>query len=291
MRIRTLLSVIGILCVAAVSAQAYRLAFSDPPGTERNYKADITMKGSADVLGISVPLGSTVTMTMAEKVLTKNADGTSSISFAVKDGKMMATAQMPGDDDPTTKTQPLNFSMTYNRTPAGKVSNLKMIATPGGGADLLSAGMGNEVQYPGQGVQFPDKELNIGDAWDTNQQIEPFPGVKVTMKQTNTLTGVKTINGKTFLLISSDLSATAKDVKVNMTLPGTTGTGASDAQQLTLGMTITGSSTAQFNAQAGELGDENFTLNIDLNMQVGGADVGVNSKMTMTATGKMLRVK
>ena len=293
MRIRTLLSLVGILCVAAVSAHAYRLAFSDPQGAVRNYKADMTMKGTANVLGITAPLSSTISMTMTEKVLTKNADGTSSISFAVKNGKMVASTTIPGDDDATTKTQPLAFSMTYDRTPLGKVTNLKMIATPGGGADLLGAGMSGQVQYPGQGVQFPDKDLNIGDSWDTTQQIEPMPGLKVNMTQTNTLTATRVVNGKTLLVITSTFTADAKNAHVNVPLPAGNGVGDNKATQaLTLDMTISGTSTALFDPQAGELGDDNFTLNISMNMQIGDAEAGgVNSTMTMTATGKMLRTK
>ena len=71
----------------ALAAQAYRLQYKDTVGATRTYLASFVMSGTTTSNGHVVPINMTMTMCMTEKVISTNADQTSTIASEVKDGK------------------------------------------------------------------------------------------------------------------------------------------------------------------------------------------------------------
>ena len=278
MRIRTLLCLVTMLILTALSAQAYRLQFKDTAGATRNYAMTVNTKGTMSVMGMSMPLTSVTTMTAVEKVLNVK-NGSASVSYEIKDGKIKVTiAGIPGEDEPQTVDQPMpGFTMTYDRTPLGKVSNVKMtgeITNMLGGFDPSSS------QYPGQGLEFPDKDLKAGDTWTGQQSLEVAPGSTVDMKAKYTLTGTKVVEGKTYLVLTCDITASAP--KITITQPENKDQPA-EAQPAITGLTLKGKATTLFDEAAGEIFSETFTMDVSMNLAGGIGEAGA-VKMTMDGT-------
>ena len=275
MRMRVLFTMVGLLGLAALSAQAYRLQFKDPQDAMRTLKGTMHMKGTMDM---------TMNMTTVEKVLAANADGTATISYAIKDGKVVITMTAPGETTPKTIEQPFpTFGMSFKRTAVGKISDLKMTGDIDPKLKQQLDTISSQLQYPGQGMVFPDKELNIGDSWDGTQSFALLPGSKMDLKVKYTLTGTKEVNGKTYLVLTSDIDAKAKDLA--MKVPGEAG--AADTK-LKMTMNIIGTGTTLYDVNAGEMGDVTFKMNTDMSVVSEGSD-GMSMKMKMIMDGQMVR--
>jgi len=237
-----------------------------------------------DMMGMSIPMDMTMNMTTVEKVLAANADGTATISYAIKDGKVVITMTAPGETTPKTIEQPFpTFGMSFKRTAVGKISDLKMTGDIDPKLKQQLDTISSQLQYPGQGMVFPDKELNIGDSWDGTQSFALLPGSKMDLKVKYTLTGTKEVNGKTYLVLTSDIDAKAKDLA--MKVPGEAG--AADTK-LKMTMNIIGTGTTLYDVNAGEMGDVTFKMNTDMSVVSEGSD-GMSMKMKMIMDGQMVR--
>ena len=287
MRMRTLFTMVCLLGLAAVSAQAYRLQFKDPQGAERNYKMAMHMKGTVDTMGMTVPMDMTMGMKSAEKVHAVNANGTSSIDSDVKDGTVKMVMSIPGGDKPQTIEQAIPaFGMSFDRAASGKMTNIKMTGDLDPKLKKQVDSINSQLQYPGQAMIFPDKELQIGDSWDGTQTFSLLPGAKMEIKVKYTLTGTKEVNGKTYLVLTSDINANIKDMTMDMSADG--GAANTTKTQLKITMNMVGSGTSLFDADAGEMGDTTFKMKVDANMTSGGAS-GMTMTMKMTMDGQMVR--
>ena len=282
MRIRTLFILCVLLGLTSLAAQAYRPQFKDAQGTVRTYKSNMHMKGTSDVMGMTIPVDSTVTMTSLEKVLAKNAAAASTLSYTVKEGKVKATVSVPGLDEDETVDQALpSFNMTYTRTPSGRVTSVKSTGQ-------LDPNMGQMTpidimsDYPGQGLEFPNKELKVGDTWDGVQSFTLAGGATVHFKVKYTLTGVKDVNGASCLLVTSDINVKANNLAVQLTGIG------GNAAKVTVSMVITGTETMLFDQTAGEIAGTDSDLNIDVNMTSDSGEVP-NIKMKLKMDGDMTR--
>lgn len=283
MRIRSLMAMAALLMLATLSAHAFRLQFKDNAGDERTYAATMSMKGAMDMMGMSMPMTTTSSFTAIEKVLAVK-DSVATVSYEVKDGKSVTEIIGMGDEDPQTVEQPIpGFTLTYNRTPQGRVSNIKMTgeatALLGGFSDMMN----NQMQYPGQGLEFPDKELKAGDTWTGKQEMELFPGSKLTINAKYTLVGTRAVKGKTFLVVKCDLDAKMANAKIK-----TPATEAEAAIDITLGMALKGTGETLFDEANGSLYETDTNMNIVVD--ISNSTIGTG-KMTAKMESKVTRTK
>jgi hypothetical protein len=202
----------------------------------------------------------------------------------LKNGKVIARVTPPGEDQEQKIEQAMPlFTINYDRTPLGHVTNVKVSGLPSDQSDL----MGAQAQYPGQGLEFPDRDLKIGDSWDGKQALSLVTGSTIDIKVKYTLTGTKVVNGTTYLVLRSDINT--KVNKMPIAMPAADGAG-SDGQKATADMTITGSVTELFDEAAGQIGNSTLNLNVDMTMSAAGGDAaGMNLAMKMKIDGEMVR--
>ena len=140
MRVGLFFSLLCVLGVSSLSAQAYRLQFKDAEGAKRVYATHVDLTGNVTMGSVSSPINSTMTMTAFEQINTVK-NGASSVLYEVKDGKVsVKVPNLAGDEStgaPLSIDQQVpDFSMAFNRTPLGKISNLHV---NGGSGDLIGA--------------------------------------------------------------------------------------------------------------------------------------------------------
>ncbi len=209
MRIWSLFCLVCLLGMSCLSAQAHRLQFKDAEGTKRVYNTQVGLTGNVTMGSISTPIDSTMTMTAFE-LINAVKDGKSSVTYQVKDGKV--SVKLPnltgGDGAPQSIEQQVpDFSMVFERTPLGQISNLHV----SGEANNMLGGPPNELNNqlinPEQGLQFPDKELQPGDTWNCTTTVPLGGDSKLAVTANYTLVGTKVAdNGKTYLQIDVDLT-------------------------------------------------------------------------------------
>jgi len=275
------LMVLGIVCT--LTAQAYRIAFNDTVGMTRTYKTDLTINGNAETLGISAPLTATLTKVTQEKV-TAVDNGKAAIATTDKSGNIhVKISGLSGGDDPQTLDEKLpSFSIAYNRTPQGKVSDIKVTGDSpqllGGPADSAL----NLTQYPGDGIAFPAGDVAIGDTWTGKDTLDVGSGNTIEVTINYTLKGTKIIDGKTYLVITADIDTTVSKLTMKIASLGDT--------TMTLSMTIKGTATTFFDEKAGEIFKETYNLASVVNV-VGDDQTPVTAKMNLTIKGSMVKAK
>jgi len=275
MRIRALVMMLA-LALAALSAQGYTLQFKDSAGAARAYRSQMTITGVMSGAGLSLPLNATVDMTLLEKVLGVK-DQVAAVSFGLQQGTMhLKVSGLPGEEEEQTIDQALPvFTFLFNRTPRGKVSNVK---TQGeiaslflGSADALVTPMSS----PDRGLEFPAGELKIGDTWQ-GSQTALAGNAETRVTALYTLAGTQVVNGKTYLKINCDTTVSVPD----------TGMNADDDTEMAMNVILKGQSTTLFDEAAGEPFRTSFTMSGTLNM-TGAETMGIEVKTTLNIAGSM----
>ncbi|OPZ82349.1 MAG: hypothetical protein BWY76_02744 [bacterium ADurb.Bin429] len=176
--------------------------------------------------------------------------------------------------------------MTYDRTPLGKMSNLKM---SGEGAETLkqmqSMGMNqNFMSQFGQGFEFPNRDLQVGDTWKVTQPFEVMPGMKMDLTALFKMMGTKTIDNRGLLQIDTDMSLAMPKAE----LKGPDGA----SLGMTMAMQMTAKATTYFDEAAGAMYGASFAGTINMQMASAGGENGAQSMTgTMTISGTMKQVK
>ncbi|HOS43221.1 MAG TPA: hypothetical protein PK794_05965 [Armatimonadota bacterium] len=275
--------VLAMLVVgSALAAQAARLQYKDAAGTVRTYQATYDITGQFTLPGGgAMPLRMAMRFTVREKVIAVKADGTAAISSEMTDGTMKMTVL--GEE------QELPFPsvlMTYDRTPLGKMTNLKM---SGEGAETMKQmqNMGlnqNFMSQFGQGFEFPNRELQVGDTWKVTQPFEVMPGMKMDLTALFKMIGAKTVDNRNLLQIDTDMSLAMPQAE----LKGPDGA----PLGMTMAMQMTAKATSYFDEAAGALYGANFSGTINMQMAGKGGEAGAqNMHGTMTISGTMKQVK
>jgi hypothetical protein len=266
----------------AALAQAYTLQFKDAAGTTRTYKSQFTITGTMSGAGMNLPIEAAVEMALVEKVLGVQ-NQVSSVSYGAQNGMMhVKVSGMPGDEEEQTIDQEMpGFTFTYNRTPQGKVSNVK---TSGDITNLLLGSadtLVNPTETPGQGLEFPAGDVKIGDTWSGSQTaLVGAAQAKVTAKYT--LAGTEVVNGKTYLKITCDTTVSIPQATLN---PG-------DQQQqnpVALVVNLKGRATTLFDQAAGEPFRTTFALAGTMTMN-GPETMGMEINTALTVNGTMEKV-
>jgi len=280
MRIRSLVLVLAL--GLATLAQVYSLQFKDAAGTTRTYQSQFTITGTMSGAGMNLPIEAAVEMALVEKVLGVQ-NQVSSVSYGSQGGTMhVKVSGLPGDEEEQTIDQAMpGFIFTFNRTPQGKVTNVK---TKGditnlilGSADTLV----NPTETPGQGLEFPAGDIKIGDTWSGSQTaMVGAAQTKVTAKYT--LVGTEVVNGKTYLKITCDTTISTPSATINA---------GDQAQQnpVALVVNLKGRTTTLFDQAAGEPFRTTFALAGNMTMN-GPETMGMEVNTTLTVNGTMEKV-
>jgi hypothetical protein len=265
----------SLLCVLAIACRAaegdpFKLAFRDSIGAKRTYATKYSITGTIEGAGLVTPLNASVTYDGTESVLA-SAQGQTSLAYEVRAGMM--SVQLTLEGKPQTFKQPLEgWLLEYSRTPKGAVSNLKITGALarllGGPIDMVS----NQLQYPGQMVQFPDRELAIGESWTTTQSVEVSEGQRIEVTCKHTLAAARKIDGKELVQINSDVQAKADKLPVAIPL----------ADGATSALTLAGRTVTLFDPHLGEINKTTFSGTASMSMTLG---AGLKSTSTLTLTG------
>ena len=285
MRLWTLWGMIGVLGWATLSAQAVRLAFNDTAGAARTYHSDIALTGSFTAEGVdeAMPLTGHVTFTMVEKVLAVKADGTASVSNEITDGGINMTL---GEQE--VKYPLKGYKATFDRSPQGKVTNLKSTGDPTSNAidQMQTMGFGSEwklIAELGQRFALPAKDLQPGDCWDSKQSEEVSPGNAVTMTESSKLIGNAVVEGNTYQQIDSTTTLTTPEQKTKSSAAGM-------SIAIAMQVSMTAKSTTYFDAQAGQIFRTAYTGATNMHMTVDGPTGPLAIKGTMNMDGGMKKV-
>lgn len=278
--------VTGLVAVcmwATVGAQAYRLAFKYTPNTRLTYGSTVNISGTTQTMGMSIPMNGTVAMSMVETVVGVNDDGSANLIMSMQNGCANITLSgLPGDQPTQTINQPIPaMTMSYTQSPLGAVSNMKMSGQaaliPGFDANMLT-----NLQGPGQGMSFPDRDLQIGDSWTADQTMEIMPGQKLTLKMTHRLVDAETVNGKTLLKILTDVAANLP----NSTFTVPVGEGQPPVSiSMSMGMQMTGATL--LNPDAGEIQQSTFSGDVISSFAPVGGDANMTTTMNMHMSGAL----
>ncbi|MHB9133583.1 MAG: hypothetical protein ACYDBB_21170 [Armatimonadota bacterium] len=273
-----------ILGMVQLTAQAYRLEFKDVAGTSRTYKTQITVEGSMGNEMLNLPVSGVVTYANIEKVNTAG-NGSATLTYTVTNGTVnLKVSGMPGEDTAENIEQSLpGFVMTYTRTPRGKISNMKFNGDLGGLFSSPFDPLANQGQYPGQGLEFPDKDLTPGDTWTGKQTVEMGPGNVVQITSNYTFIGSKVIEGRTFMQINADITLVAPKMTLKVNALGQDAT-------MAVAMNMTGKSETLFDPQAGQIYKSMMKGIAVTNMSSANAD-GLSAKSTLTLNSTTIRVK
>jgi hypothetical protein len=285
MRTRLFVTLLAVLGITALTAQAARIAFNDKAGTSRTYKMELKVTGAVDAMGISAPVDASVTQTMVEKI-TDVANGVATVNTSSSGGAVEVKVSLP-DENGTTKPQTMKqelpgMTVDFKRTANGKVSDVKMSgdAMKMFGGDNGMMGMG---QFPGQGIQFPDGDVKVGDTWTGKETVTLAGDSSIDITVKYALSGTQVVDGKTYLVITADINANVPKLNAKTVA----GEGAPDMQ---MAMTMKGQAKTLFDEAAGEIYKEFFNLTTNITM-TGNGENAMSMKMNMNMKGSMTKTK
>jgi hypothetical protein len=217
MKTRTLLFAgLAFFSVAAVSSDAVLLRRELKEDSTENYKLQSEVKQKADVPSMGEQdLGAVTTMTVKIKAGKLDAaSGQVGLDATIGDVQTKATGSMADFFDQATSVMPKEFKMS------GKIDNRNRISVDQTKApDLMMIMLtGSSPSSSLMFVEFPEKPVNVGDAWTFPAPKSPIFG-KEAQNLTAKLTGEKDFNGAKVwavsvngqLKIDADLGKLMKD--------------------------------------------------------------------------------
>ncbi|MEI7833757.1 MAG: hypothetical protein WCJ56_11245 [bacterium] len=274
MRITQILAIAALFCVAT-AAGAVTLAFKDKAGDVRQYSSTTKITGTAQTALGAMPITMDMTMSSNEKVTAVKLN-VADVTYSVTGGSTtVKVGALPGMDPIAPITQPVPaFSLNFTRTPGGKVGKVTLA---GGGLQLLGGpldALNNQLLNPSQGTTFPDKDLKEGDKWEIPMSLN-LNGAPVTITAKYTLVGTETRAQKTYQKITCDLEMSVPKLAIPVAAAGV---------QVNMAMTMKGTSTELFDAEAGELFSSAMKADVTMTTTVPGVEEA-NSTTTMSIDG------
>ncbi|MHB9024802.1 MAG: hypothetical protein ACYC7E_11615 [Armatimonadota bacterium] len=280
MRALSIFGLVMLLITASVNAYAYRLTYKDTPNAARAYQTNYAMKGELGMPGSDpMPFDSAMVLAWQEKVLAVK-DGAATLALQFNPSNMTIT--LAGEK--STVAIP-GAKLTFDRTALGKITNLKMEQTAEN-SSLTGINSTNPWQFlnqMGMTDQFPDKDLNFGETWTTTDKTEYLPGAVLEVKSVNKLVGAKTINGKQYLQIDSEITLNSPAHQVTISLMGMT-------MPMVISTQFTGKATSFFDEQAGQYFSATFSGKALNTVTTTDESVKVNSTATITGAMKTVPV-
>jgi hypothetical protein len=268
-----------LLAATFTGAFAYQLTYKDPADTVRWYRTEIALDGKliAQPTGNTMPITGGIKFVGREKVISVNADGTSTLVSTITDGELHMTLEEQQ------LTQSLaGYKATFKRAPSGKVTDMKIEGNPKGElAQLQPLGFGNQwkiISCLGQGFEFPRKNLAVGAKWTC---ICAAGTAKLTMR--NILRVLQTVEGVNYPAIDSDMSAKIPDATLDVPMAG-------DIVTIKQSSSLTARTTALFDTEKGELCKTDFTGVLKVKMTIPGQDGTITISGMLNLTGSTRRI-
>lgn len=136
---------------------------------------------------------------------------------------------------------------------------------------------GGQMGVPGEGLVFPNKDLNTGDNWTGKQTISMFGNTPISLEANNTFAGISKVNGKTYLLIVSEITGKMPTTTLN---PAATGQNAD--MKMSFGISaMKGHSTTLFDEAAGKIYQTKYSMDVTINMGILGQEGAGTLQMNM----------
>ncbi|MCE5323790.1 hypothetical protein LLG46_10815 [bacterium] len=138
------------------AAISYKLEFKDSETNKRAYKAEIDLEDpKADGGTLSVHAWPVFVETV-----TAAKDNAAMLSYAVREGNVTLDFISGGNKSSAYQGPIGNATMSYSRAPQGKVSDIEIDKNMN-----VLFGKAGAYAYCWLGLEFPDRELKIGDKW------------------------------------------------------------------------------------------------------------------------------
>jgi len=237
-----------VLALLPALAIAVTPRFKDAPGTVRTIKTSYTITGTMEGLGMTMPFKALSTVVEVEKVTA--AAGGVTLTRQMKEGSTSVTLTAPGDEEPQTLKEAFpGYTITYSRTAIGKISNLKITGDITKALDNSADEIAMQFLASGEGMEFPDRDLKVGDTWTGGQALPAGSVGKVEISAKYAYLGTEEVNGKSYLKMTCDVVLKLPQFKVK-TLLG----------EIPMSMEVKGPIIMLFNEQAGEIFRQTYKL-------------------------------
>ncbi len=261
MPIRTSVVLALMLAGLSMAAQAVRLEYKETAGTKRSMSSVLNVKGTIQGGGLVAPFVANTSFVTVETVTAVN-NGVANIVTEGRDGKVTLTVSGLPNDQGELESQTIEqampgFTFNFQRTPTGRVSNIKF---SGDAAKVLgdpTQPWTTSGQFPGQELQFPTGDVQIGDSWDAQQALVLGNTGKADVVARYQLVGSKVIDGRTLMQINGTYTVTVTKMTINMDLFG-------QKVPMLMDMVMKGTSVSMFDAAAGQLVSETFSANSEM---------------------------
>jgi len=243
---------IGLLLIcltlgAALAGHAVKLTYPAKAGAKVAYRYDVAVKGTlSSPRGVqTTPVEIQARARVVEQV-TAVERGLASIQMLIKNGQIIGAS----GDESVDESLPQS-TITFQRTPQGELRHIKDTTA----ADHAALpGVDNLWQLFarfGHHLRLPEKDVKTGDTWQTQEEIVTKDGRRLVLITDSTLAGSKTVDGKTYLLITSRYRTAAAKAPDGTAPPANT---------LLVDLNLSGTAQLLFDAQAGEVFRATFAV-------------------------------
>jgi hypothetical protein len=254
MRLKFFAIPVTVFLFSALSASAYQLSLKDHTGDLHSYRIVSMANSSLTTHGKTFLIKSNIAIQSYEKVLEAH-ENEASKKTTYTNGKITATVSTADGRKQTTSRAIPDLSVTYIQRSDGATSDENSTVSDGkqkpdfiDGLDLI-----DDMMFS-TGITLPTNEVKIGDTWNGTHEFETENQFRVTANIEYKLAGTKTVNGKTYLLITSDCSCDIPGITINPPAE------AANAQPVILCLKISGKTTILFDEAAGICQDTNSSF-------------------------------
>jgi len=179
-----------VLLAVCLPAHAVRLRFQFTKGEVLRYK--MMMAGASRSEGAGMPAMSmefTMDAMFVQKVLDVDAQGTARVAMQVSQGTMKMKM---GENE---HTMPFPAQKAVLRiTARGKVTSVSGQPGEKGGMGE-AAGLGFDLSDISGAMQFPERDLKVGDSWRATEKMKAGPLGEIPITYSGKLTGFKNYKG------------------------------------------------------------------------------------------------
>jgi hypothetical protein len=179
-----------VLLAVCWPAHAVRLRFKFTKGEVLRYKMLTAGASRTEGAGMpAIPMEFTMDMVVVQKVLDVDAQGTARVAMQVSQGNMKMKM---GENE---HAMPFPAEKAVLRiTARGKVTPVS--GQPGETAGMgKAAGLGFDLSDIGGAMQFPERDLKVGDSWRGTEKMKAGPLGEIPITYSGKLTGFKNYKG------------------------------------------------------------------------------------------------
>jgi hypothetical protein len=188
--------VFSLSVMAQIWPSRLKLEFKGMPGEVNKYAVSMLVNSEMKKGTQKANSRMKVDMLLRQKVMGVSVDGTLTVSTVIEEGTSIVNGQ---------KSQIPNVGQTMlmKITRRGQIAN-------------IMGDMSSSIDYKSMQITFPDRELKVGDSWESQVKINPkYP---IPMKSKYTIKGFKVVNGHKCVIIESDINVVPFNKKMSQNL-------------------------------------------------------------------------